>query len=314
MDGVLVVDKPPSLTSHDVVSRVRRRVGTRRVGHIGTLDPMATGVLPLVVGRATRLASLLSAGPKVYDAVILLGVVTDTYDTTGAVVTGVSHPQPSPEIIDQTTVERASQVFVGAIQQQPPPYSAKKVGGVRAYRLARRQQAVEMQPVTVTVYDLEIRDVGADRVKCRVTCSPGFYMRSLAHDLGAALGCGGCLEALRRERSGEFGLGEAISLDTIERDDETAAASLRPLAQLLPELPSVVVTERGAGRAAHGNVLTQADVATAAAARSTTLPEGGATTSAEGPRRVRVFDQEGTLLAIAERDSASILHPRIVLV
>ena len=316
MDGVLVVDKPPSLTSHDVVVRARRRLGTRRVGHIGTLDPMATGVLPLVVGRATRLASLLSGGPKVYDAVIRLGVVTDTYDAMGAVVGGTYRAEANLPVIDRTTIERTCRAFVGTIEQIPPPYSAKKIGGVRAYSLARRKEAVKMKPATVTVYDLEICDLKNDRVHCRVTCSPGFYVRALAHDLGTSLGCGGCLEALRRERSGEFGLGGAISLDTIEREGQAAGKRLVPLAHLLPELPSVMANERGARRAAHGNVLSQADLATGAAARPTDGSHSatGQMSDPTRPRRVKVFDSEGALLAIAEPDAADILHPRIVLV
>ena len=312
---MLVVDKPRSLTSHDVVNRVRRQLGTRRVGHIGTLDPMATGVLPLVVGRATRLASLLSGGPKVYDAVICLGVVTDTYDATGSVVTRISHADPSWPAINRGTVERAARAFVGTIHQRPPSYSAKKVGGIRAYRLARRHKAVEMSPVTVTVHELKIDEVESDRVRCHVTCSPGFYMRSLAHDLGAALGCGGHLEALRRQRSGNFGLDSAIALDTIERQGKTISESLLLLEQLLPDLPSVVVTARGARRAAHGNVLMPTDVAvTTQATQTASNSVLGFISDETGPRRVKVFDGDGTLLAIAEFDAANILRTRIVLV
>ena len=156
MDGVLVVDKPPDLTSHDVVARVRRVLGIRRVGHLGTLDPMATGVLPLVVGRATRLASLLSVGPKIYEAVIRLGVVTDTYDVTGSVV-----PSPNqrvdPRDVNLRAVEMAHRAFTGTFRQQPPPFSAKKIRGVRAYRLARRQRPVAPSATEATVHSFEIR-------------------------------------------------------------------------------------------------------------------------------------------------------------
>ena len=316
MDGVLVVDKPGSVTSHDVVIRVRRRLGTRRVGHIGTLDPMATGVLPLVVGRATRLASLLSEGRKVYDAVIRLGLVTDTYDATGAVVSSAPGVEQTPSVVDRPTVQRASRAFTGTFHQRPPPYSAKKVGGVRAYRLARRQVPVEMKPATVTVYDFEICDLEHDQLHCRVTCSPGFYMRSLAHDLGASLGCGGCLEALRRQRNGVFGLDAAVSLDTIEREGQTTAERLMPLAQLLPELPGVVVTNRGARLAAHGNALSLAEIETDAAGIPAGASGSGAVSTFDPThaRRIKIYDREGALLAIAEPDAANVLHPRIVLV
>ena len=315
MDGVLVVDKPQSLTSHDVVSYVRRHLGTRRVGHLGTLDPMATGVLPLVVGRATRLASLLSRGPKVYDAVIRLGVETDTYDTTGTVVDRTSRVRKNSQVINYTTVERAARNFVGTIDQRPPPYSAKKIGGIRAYRLARDKQTFEINPVTVKVYEFKIKEVASDRVRCSVTCSPGFYMRSLAYDLGDTLGCGGCLESLRRQQSGQFDLDTAIALETIEKMDNTANEALLPLAQLLPDLPSVVVTERGARRATHGNTLMPTDVASCTQVTSNFSNSVASTVSDEiDSPRVKVFNAEGSLLAIAEADTANILRPRIVLV
>ena len=316
MDGVLVVDKPRSLTSHDVVTRVRRQLGTRRVGHIGTLDPMATGVLPLVVGRATRLASLLSEGIKVYDAVIHLGLVTDTYDATGAVVSSAPGVEQTPIVVDRAAVQRASLAFTGTFRQRPPPYSAKKVGGVRAYRLARRQVPVKMKPATVTVYDFEICDLEDERLYCRVRCAPGFYMRSLAHDLGESLGCGGCLETLRRERSGVFRLDAAVSLDTVEHEGQTTAERLIPLAQLLPELPGVVVTDRGARLAAHGNALSLAEIETGATGIRAGASGSGAVSTSDPTRarRIKIYDREGALLAIAESDAANVLHPRIVLV
>ena len=307
MDGVLVVDKPQHLTSHDVVARARRLLGTRRIGHIGTLDPMATGVLPLVVGRATRLASLLSGGPKIYEAVIRLGVATDTYDATGSVVSHAADTTKPPRAVDLAAVEDASQAFTGTFQQQPPPFSAKKIRGVRAYQLARRQETVQTRPTEVTVQTFEIRSLNDDRLSCRVTCSPGFYMRSLAHDLGNLLGCGGCLEALRREHSGPFGLNDAVTLDVIEREGEDAKRRLVPLGQLLPELPGVVVTDRGSRLATHGNMLSPAEMETSA--------EQDVRGPAREPgRRVKVFNRQGTLLAIAVVDSTSALHPKIVLV
>lgn len=295
LDGVLVVDKPPGLTSHDAIVRVRRILGVRRIGHLGTLDPLATGVLPLVVGRATRLAALLAAGPKTYDAVIRLGVSTDTYDVTG---TAAPAPGPPPRI-DRGAVEAARRAFTGAFQQQPPPFSAKKVGGVRAYRLARRRKPVELRPVNVTVHRFEILALSGDRLRCRVSCSPGFYLRTLAHDLGRSLGCGACLESLRRERSGAFTLDAAVRLDEMEGGADDVAPRMVAMADLLPELPGVVVTGRGAARTAHGAPVGPADV------RSGTSPAAG---------RCKVCDGSGRLLAIAETGPGGALHPRIVLV
>ena len=304
VDGVLVVDKPPGLTSHDVVVRARRLLGTRRIGHVGTLDPLATGVLPLVVGRATRLASLLASGPKTYEAVIRLGMVTDTYDVTGAAAAG---PDPARVgALERGQVETACRMFTGAFRQQPPPFSAKKVGGVRAWRLARRRQPVELPPVPVTVHRFEVLALQGAELRCRVSCAPGFYMRSLAHDLGRALGCGACLQSLRRERSGAFTLTEAVALATLEAGGATARR-LVALADLLPDLPRVVATGRGAQRAAHGNLLAAADLRPGADTRSPAGAQGA-------PGRVKVYDASGTLLAIAEAGPDGVLHPRIVLV
>ena len=228
--------------------------------------------------------------------------MTDTYDATGAVVSSAPGVEHTSIAVDRAAVQRASRAFTGTFLQRPPLYSAKKVRGVRAYRLARRQVSVEMTPAMVTVHDFEICDLEDDRLHCRVTCSPGFYMRSLAHDLGASLGCGGCLEALRRERSGGFGLAAAVSLDTVEREGQTTAKHLMPLAQLLPELPGVVVTDRGARLAAHGNALSLVDIETGA----TSIRAGASGSDAESTsapahtRGIKIYDRDGALLAIAE--------------
>jgi tRNA pseudouridine55 synthase len=301
---VLVVDKPRGITSHDVVARVRRILGTKRVGHVGTLDPMATGVLPLVLERATRLASFLSAGDKVYQAVIRLGVTTDTYDATGTVVDASSRLSGPP--IDRTSVETVAKRFTGTFLQTPPPYSAKKIAGVRAYRLARKKTPVMPKPVEVSVRAFEIQTLEDTMLSCRVTCAPGFYMRSLAHDLGDALGVGGCLEQLRREQSGAFSLADAVSLENLELEPDGAPSHIVPIRQLLPDLPSVVVTDHGAGLAAHGNTLMKSDFKS---------DSGGSVAREPGnPTHVRVYDRHGKLLAIAEERAAGILHPRIVLV
>ena len=308
---MLVVDKPRGITSHDAVTRCRRILGTRRVGHVGTLDPIATGVLPLVVGRSTRLATLLSEGNKVYHSVFRLGVVTDTYDTTGTIVAdGMRQGRTARITLD--AVEAMTRRFVGTFTQVPPPYSAKKISGIRAYRLARRQEPVAPKPVEVTVRQFEIESLTDDRLTCRIICAPGFYVRSLAHDLGQALGCGACLEDLRREQSGAFGLDQTVTMDQLERDRESARRHLLPMSELLPNLPSVVVDERGARLTAHGNALTPTQFEPSSGTVSVGLdspPLEGASSV-----RVKVYDRSGSLLAIAEGTTAGVLHPRIVLV
>lgn len=305
MDGVLVVDKPAGLTSHDVVAHARRALGVRRVGHVGTLDPLATGVLPLVVGRATRLASLLSAGRKIYEGSILLGVSTDTYDATGTIVADARDRMGGGP--DRTAVEQAAQAFVGTLPQRPPPFSAKKIRGVRAYRIARGNRPVALEPVAVTAHAVKVLAVDDTRVRCRVTCDPGFYVRAFAHDLGAALGCGACLETLRRERNGAFDLRGAVSLEEIAAGGPAVGGRMVPLAELLPEVPRLVLTDHGARRARHGNDLTAADVVSSSAGR---LPRP----APDGAEVAKLYDREGVLIAVAKAGAGRLLHPKIVLV
>ncbi len=313
LDGVLVVDKPTGPTSHDVVASVRRALSLKKVGHLGTLDPLATGVLPLVLGRATRLASLLAGSTKQYDAVIRLGLITDTYDITGKVVGGADAWLPDATSaavgephLSSATIVHAAAGFVGSYQQRPPRFSAKKINGVRAYELARRQQPVEVPPARVAVEALTVLSIDGPRVRCRIVCSSGFYVRSLAHDLGEVLGCGGCLETLRRERHGFFGLQAAVPLAQIGEDGAVVATQLVPMASLLPAIPAVVVSALGANRAAHGNPLRVADMVSGAPGSDVPLPDTG---------RVRILDERGQLLAIADRRAGDdALHPKIVLV
>jgi tRNA pseudouridine55 synthase len=303
MDGVLVVDKPAGPTSHDVVARVRRALRTKRVGHTGTLDPLATGVLPLVIGRATRLASLLSGADKEYVAGVRLGLATDTYDADGH----VGPPPAPPAGIDVARIEGALARFRGIFDQAPPAYSAKKIDGVPAYTLARRNMPVQPRPVSVTVSHLTLEAYEQGLARIRVRASAGFYVRSLAHDLGQGLGCGGYLESLRRVRAGAFGEEAAAPLDTIERDGIGAAGLIIPLERLLPEVPSVILNERGVRRAAHGNELALED-------RAYPDPAAGATMDAASQGRWRLLDGSGMLLAIAESRPGGLLHPVIVLV
>ena len=303
MNGVLVVDKPAGPTSHDVVARVRRALGTKRIGHTGTLDPLATGVLPLVIGRATRLASLLSGADKEYVAGVRLGLATDTYDAAGH----VGPPPEPPSGIDGARIDAELDRFRGIFDQSPPSYSAKKIDGVAAYKLARRNMPVQPRPVSVTVSHLSLEAYEHGLARVRVRASAGFYVRSLAHDLGQGLRCGAYLETLRRVRAGAFAEGEATPLDTIERDSVDAARLIIPLERLLPEVPAVVLNERGVRRAAHGNELAIEDLADPPQAAGAAIDE-----ATEG--RWRLLDGSGMLLAIAESRPGGLLHPVIVLV
>jgi tRNA pseudouridine55 synthase len=318
MDGLLVVDKPAGLTSHDVVARVRRILRERSVGHTGTLDPAATGVLPLVIGRATRLARFLSASDKTYEAVVTLGFATDTADASGAAV-GVTYAGPLPS---RDAIDRALDGFRGTLLQEPPAYSAKKIGGKRSYKLARASSAasrhlhpsvepppspVQPQPVPVVVHRLDLLDVSGDRVTLRVDCSAGFYVRSLAHDLGARLGTGAHLTCLRRTRSGECELADAISLDTAEREPDRAVRHVVPLARMLATFPSVVLTADGVRRATHGQDVGPGDVEG--------QPGFGSRDSMASFRFVRLLDPAGNLIGIAQPTTAQgLLHPSVVLV
>jgi tRNA pseudouridine55 synthase len=297
VDGVLVIDKPAGPSSHDVVARMRRVLGTSRIGHTGTLDPFATGVLPLVIGRATRLASFLSGAEKEYDAGIRLGLATDTYDGTRAGGAAIAPPAG----IDRRAIDEALAAFRGTFEQTPPPYSAKKIAGVAAYTLARKNKPVVLRPVSVTVRDLVLDCYEDGLARVRVRATAGFYVRSLAHDLGQRLGCGAHLEALRRIRAGAFGLDAAIPLGRAEADPEHARASVLPLARLLPDMPAVTLNERGVRRARHGNDLGPGDIAS-----------GNAATGADGRRRL--LDATGTLLGIGEARPGGLLHPVLVLV
>jgi len=313
VDGLLIVDKPVGPTSHDVVARVRRVLGERRIGHTGTLDPAASGVLPLVVGRATRLARFLSAADKAYEATVKLGVETDTRDRLGQTV-GAPHTGPFPT---RETIDRALDEFRGTFLQQPPVYSAKRIGGKRSHHLARAGQARGIlparlpTPVFVTAHAIEIVSCEDDRVTIAVTCSAGFYLRSLAHDLGDRLGTGAHLEALRRTRSGGFTIAAAVPLAVVEGDREGAIAALVPLADVLAALSSVTLTDEGARRAGHGRDLGPSDIA---GGPSAGLPAAQAPVSG-APPRVRLLDRQGNLIGVAEpARTPGLLHPAVILV
>jgi tRNA pseudouridine55 synthase len=335
VNGVLVIDKPAGPTSHDVVARARRALGERRIGHTGTLDPAASGVLPLVVGRATRLARFLSARDKSYHAVIRLGLSTDTGDAQGIVVgTPSRRPLPSREAIDQ-----ALAAFRGTFMQQPPAYSAKRIDGHRSYDLARARRgapgtghpapgtrhpvpgtehllpAVLPSPVEVTAHAIEIIGVSGDDVTLQITCSAGFYIRSLAHDLGERLDTGAHVAALRRTRSGDFTLRDSVALDTLERDDRCVDVALVPLARMLPGMSSVVLTAEGAKHASHGRPLGPADLVSGLQATAWTSRDGWPDAAVRSiPPWVRLLDQDGDLVGVARlQDASGVLHPSVVL-
>jgi len=302
LSGVLVVDKPAGLTSHDVVDGVRARLRQRRVGHTGTLDPFATGVLPVCLGKATRLARFLSEGEKVYHATVRLGVATTTDDLTGQPI-----GEPRPVRVEPADVARACSGLLGEIRQLPPAFSAKRVGGQRLYELARRGVEVERQAARVTVHALDVLSVAGEQVELGVRCSAGTYVRALARDLGETLGVGGHLVALRRLRSGSFGLEQALAWDEL---GSAGASGLLPLALLLPELPEVRVGSEGAAAMRHGRGLFRGVVLSG-------FPE------APVPR-LRVLDESGALLGLAVpkglgHDAPGLaiepwLHPDVVLV
>jgi tRNA pseudouridine55 synthase len=311
MDGLLVIDKPAGPTSHDVVARMRRALRETRIGHTGTLDPMATGVLLLVVGKATRLAKFLSASDKSYDAVVRFGFATDTADAQGRPLGPASdRPMPSRE-----SIEAVLDAFRGTFLQQPPVFSAKKIDGQRSYKLARAARAdvaprtTHLAPCRVTASRLEMVSAEADCVTLRLDCSAGFYVRSLAHDLGERLGVGAHLAALRRTRTGDFGLDRALALDAAQADPQRAVEAMVPLAEMLPALPSLVLSAEGASRVTHGHDVRPWDQLSAVGSQPSARPE-----SPVSSPFVKLLDARGDLLAIAEPTGAGLLHPSVVLV
>jgi len=296
------------------VARVRRAARERRIGHTGTLDPSASGVLPLVVGRATRLARFLSATDKTYDATIELGVETTTYDSEGRPV-GTQHSGPLPS---REEIDRALDAYRGTFLQQPPIYSAKKIGGVRSYELARQllstgagggapaQMERKLTATPVTVASLELLTTNGPVVRVSLRCSAGFYVRSLAHDLGQRLGTGAHLKHLRRTASGELTLADAVPLDAIEAPGADIARLLVPMGRMLASLAAVVLTADGVRRARHGRDLGAGDLADAARP----APPGAQ------PGVVRLLSEQGEFIGIAEPTDTppGLLHPSVVLV
>jgi tRNA pseudouridine55 synthase len=293
VDGVIVVDKPRDWTSHDVVNKVRRLADTRRVGHLGTLDPSATGVLPLVVGRATRLAQFYTRNDKIYQGVIHFGYSTTTYDEDGERTS-----EEIPVVLERSQVERALEPFHGRFDQRPPPVSAKKIGGRPAYELARKQQAVDLKPVPVEVYSLEVLRVEGCEVELRVSCSAGTYLRGIAHEAGQALGCGAFLKSLRRLASGDFRIETACSLEDLAvlARQQRMREALIPAAKLLPQFPSEVVDSITAGQIRNGRDFRVSPFQ-----------------ARHGARFVKAVNVQGDLVAIGEARLPHLYHPVLVL-
>lgn len=304
MNGVLVLDKPNGMTSHDTVNRLRRITGERSIGHLGTLDPMATGVLPMLLGRMTRLAQFYLHCEKEYEGEIRLGFATDTYDATGEPCGPVQAVRCS-----EAEIREAASRFVGIIEQTPPSYSAKKIAGVPAYKLARKKQTIELKPVKVEIKKLEITGVQGDRVTFQAQVASGTYLRSLAHDLGQQLGVGAHLASLRRTAVGEFRIEDACrfeELDNIRKDQAIHVMSdnedyvksqisqyLRHPRTLLPGFPSVTAPPEVLPRLLNGNAVN--------------LPEFSSA------KIVKVFRNQTDLIAIVQRVAGTLFQPKVVL-
>jgi tRNA pseudouridine55 synthase len=292
MNGLVLVDKPGGCTSHDVVNRWRRLARTKRTGHLGTLDPMATGLLILVTGNATRLAQFFNHDQKTYEASIAFGSTSDTYDAEGQVVhTGA--PLPTTAALEDAVTH-----FRGRIVQTPPPVSAKKVNGVPAYKLARQQIAVELRPVEVEISHLGVHSFEAGCLKAEITCSTGTYIRAIAHDLGQMLGCGAILTALRRTQVGGYSVAEAFTLDALASMAETGTldSAVTPTSRMLPVLPAEHFDESVETQIRQGRDFRTSPFV---------VPPGSPL--------VRALSRAGDLIAIGQLKIPNLYHPGTVL-
>jgi tRNA pseudouridine55 synthase len=290
VNGLLVIDKPSGMTSHDVVSRLRRATGESMIGHLGTLDPMATGVLPVLLGKFTRLAQFFGPLPKTYSGTIRFGFATDTYDAEGMPVAPIAGELPSNQ-----ELQAAAALFRGEVEQTPPPFSAKKVDGKPAYKAARRGETVVLKPVSLLIDEFVVGDLEGEYAQFTMRISSGGYVRSVAHDLGKVLGCGAHLASLRRVAAGPFTLAEALTLEqvcvraaagTLERD-------LPHPRTLLPELPATTADLWIAGRLRNGNAVNLPEFSNAPLAK--------------------VFAGQRDLVAIVRRVAGTLFQPIVVL-
>ena len=275
MNGIVIVDKPAGWTSQDVTARLRRVFGTRRIGHGGTLDPMATGVLPVFVGRATRGVDFFEHAEKTYETELLLGITTDTEDVTGTVL--ARRPvSATPEQVDEALAR-----FRGEIWQVPPMYSALKVNGQKLCDLARKGRQVERQPRPITIHELTLLSREDDVLRLRVRCSKGTYIRTLCKDLGESLGCGGCMRSLRRVQAGEYTIAEAVPLQTL-LDAQAPETYLRSVDTMFRNFPEVTLTANQETRCRNGNAF------------SVRLPDG----------TFRAYSQNGEFLMLAKVENS----------
>jgi tRNA pseudouridine55 synthase len=290
VNGLLVIDKPSAMTSHDVVSRVRRATGESMIGHLGTLDPMATGVLPMLVGRYTRLAQFFGPLPKTYTGAIRFGFTTDTYDAEGVPATAERGGLPS-----NAEIQAAAVLFRGQIEQTPPPFSAKKVDGKRAYKAARRGESVVLKPVPVHIEEFVLAEREGEYAEFSMRISSGGYVRSVAHELGEVLGCGAHLARLRRVAAGPFTLDQALTLEEVcaQSTAGTLEQRLPHPRTLLPDLPATTADLWVAGRLRNGNAVN--------------LPEYS------GAPLAKVFAGQRDLVAIVRRIAGTLFQPIVVL-
>jgi tRNA pseudouridine55 synthase len=303
ISGVLVMDKPAGLTSHDVVARVRRILATRQVGHFGTLDPFATGILPLSVGKATRFAQFYLKSRKAYEGVIRFGFATDTYDATGKQIS-----VPVQVQLDRAQLEGMFLGLTGRLMQVPPPFSAKHVDGKRAYELARQNKPVQLAPVEVEIYALELLSQEGESIRFAVECSGGTYVRVLAHDLGQQIGCGAHLAELRRTAVAEFTEQRAVTLEQLEEASRAGslATCLVPLEALLPDCPELVVRGREEKNVCHGHAFELAQALRAG--------RGSGTDRTWSISLLKIMNSDRRLIAVARHVAGSVYHPDLVLV
>jgi tRNA pseudouridine55 synthase len=289
MNGLLVLDKPHGMTSHDVVAIVRRATGERSIGHLGTLDPMATGVLPLLLGKYTRLAQFFNQAEKQYTGHIRFGFATDTYDAEGTPTT-----DPTPLAHSLEKLQTLSQKFHGEIDQLPPIFSAKKINGTPAHKLARAGVEVPVKPARITIHNFQLTSLEADTAAFTISVSAGGYVRSVAHELGQLAGCGAHLSSLRRTRAGAFTLDHAITIDQLKASTPAQLETLLPHPRtLLPEMPCVTVDDQLAGRLRNGMQVNLPDFSQAAL--------------------IKIFTTPTDLLAIGRRVAGTLTQPMVVL-
>ncbi|HTV08442.1 MAG TPA: tRNA pseudouridine(55) synthase TruB [Candidatus Aquilonibacter sp.] len=289
MNGLIIIDKPAGMTSHDVVSIVRRATGEHSVGHLGTLDPMATGVLPLLLGKYTRLAQFFSDSEKHYTGTIRFGFATDTFDAEGTPTT-----QPLALTLTLAQLQLMAAPFRGTMDQMPPVYSAKKIGGVPAHKLARAGKEVRVKPARITIHSLAIESLEDETAAFSMQVSAGGYVRSVAHELGQLAGCGAHLASLRRTQAGAFTLAQAITVDELKAmTPEEIAGRLPHPRTILPEMPSVIVDEATAGRIRNGMQVNVQELS--------------------GAPLIKVFSGPRELLCIARRLAGTLVQPMVVL-